>query len=579
VAATLAAGLTAFFVARAEMPTYDAEVQVLVGPINGDFDTLEASRQLAVTYADLVTSRDLRAATALQLGLGKLPASDVSATANDLTRLLTIHARNESPVVAAAIANTLAQKLSRLSAANSKTQGNVQVVDRARPPTSPVAPRVGLLTALGAFAGLLLGLGLLVVRSFFDGVVRQQSELEHRPDLAFAGSIVDGAGRRGRGADQVAVLYRLAVRKVEAARGERPHIVVVSSGAGDPGTAVALGLAHAWQRTAGHVLLLDADDLDASLTQACGLDGRAGLAEVAWGTDAALEAAVVTQDGIEMLPRGAEPVQLTEKHTRALLDALGTRANVVIVKVGSPAEGEGPIAWLGAGDASIVVATRDRTKLSAVTEVAELMHLAGAQTVGAVLYVEGSARWRLASKTVSRASRAATAAVSAIPTRKPPSDGRGREAVARAWRAATAAVSAIPAHRPASDGRGRNDRDAPRKSVAQTRASEQITADRRRLQQLIDAGLVDVGSRIRGRSPHGDSWAIVHDGGKLELSGSVWAGPTEAATKVTGRRTDGLAFWQARRNDGFVSLARLVKLANALDDEPPTRRPRPTPAA
>lgn len=547
VAATLVAGVATFLVARAQTSIYEAEAQLLVGPISGDFDTLEASRQLAVTYADLVTSRGMRAATARQLDIGELRASDVDATANDLTRLLTIRARDESPTDAASIANTLAQRLAELSAGKDRPQGNVQVVDPARPPTDPVAPRVGLLTALGAFAGLLIGLGLLGVRSLFDRTVRQQSQLENRPDLAFAETLPSVEGH-SRDASQAAAHYRLAIRKIEAARGARPDLVIVSCASGGPGGAVALGLARAWQRGDERVLVVDADELDSSLTDACRLEDHRGLAEVVQGADPRLTLAVAARGGIDVLPRGGEPLHFTEERVRALLGIVGGVAKLVIVKVGSPAESDGAAAWFSAADASVIVATRDRTQLSAIADAAQLMHLAGAQTVGAVLYVERTNWMRVASK---RVSSPVNAALSRIQNLRIPS-----------WRATA------------------NNGAAQEQSLDQPAAEsisprEPVPADRQRLQELIDAGLVGVGSRLRGSSPHGNSWALVRDGGRLELGGEVWASPTEAATKVAGRDTEGLSFWQTRRHNGFITLA---KLARTLDNEPgrTPRRQAPT---
>jgi capsular polysaccharide biosynthesis protein/MinD-like ATPase involved in chromosome partitioning or flagellar assembly len=551
-AAALVAGLGAFLVARAETPTYEAETQLLVGPISGDFNTLEASRQLAVTYADVVTSRGMRAATARELDLGALPESDVDATANDLTRLLTIRARSESPRDAASIANTLGQRLAELSAVRGKPQGNVQVVDPAQPPAHPIAPRTALMTALGAFAGLLIGLGLLALRSRFDGVVRQQSQLEDRPDLAFAETIPSVKGP-GRAAGQAGAHYRLAIGKIEAAQGSRPHLVVVSGTAGEPGAAVALGLARTWRRAAGRVLLIDADELDASLTRACNLEDRPGLAEAVQGQEVKITAAAAAvPGGIDVLPRGGEPLQLTETRIRALLDSLVGVANLVIVKISSPAESAGSVTWFAAADASVIVATRDRTQLSAIADAVQLMHLAGAQTVGAVLYVERADGLRPATETVSRTAIAALRSIQNI------------------------RLVQLPFRRS-----GANDGTVPKRPVVQRPTGsagpgERVTADRRRLQQLIDAGLVRVGSRLRGSSPHGNSWALVRNGGELEFGGDVWASPTEAATRVTGRDTEGLSFWQTRRNNGFISLA---KLARMLDNKPSPRRRGQSPDA
>ena len=564
VAAAIAAGVGTFVVVREQTPTYEAETQLLVGPFSGDFDTLEASRQLAVTYADLVTSSRLRAATAHELGIGKLPASDVSAAANDITRLLTIRARNESPSVAASIANTLARSLARLSAVRGKPQGEVQVVDPARPPTHSVAPRTGLLTAVSAFAGLLIGLGLLGVRSLLDGVVREQSQLEDRPDLAFAETIPNVQGPR-RAPDQAIAHYRLAIGKIEATRGGRPGLVAVSSTPGGRGALVALGLARSWARAGGRILLIDADELDGGLTRLCRLEGRPGLAEVLRGSDPKLSSAVAVSGGIDVLPRGGEPTQLTEESVRVLLEAVDGFAKPVIVKVGWAAESPGSLAWFAAADASVIVATRDRTELSAITYTAQAMHLAGARTVGALLYVEPAVWLRFATRRVARTTSAALRLIRSLrlPTRpnRPPS----RRIVRGSWR-----PPKLPSLRRSPRGRTvPRAADAPA-PIAPGSAPERVTSDRRRLQELIDAGLIRVGSRLRGSSPHGNSWALVRNGGELEFGGNVCASPTEAATKVTGHDTEGLSFWQTRRNNGFISLA---KLARMLDSQPSSGAP------
>ena len=51
--ATWVAGLAGYIVATRIPPTYEARSTLLVGPIQGDLNTLRASGQLALTYAEL----------------------------------------------------------------------------------------------------------------------------------------------------------------------------------------------------------------------------------------------------------------------------------------------------------------------------------------------------------------------------------------------------------------------------------------------------------------------------------------------------------------------------------------------
>ena len=192
-------GLVAFIVAKQVAPTYEASISLLTGPINADFDTQRADGNLARTYAGLATSgpvlrRTARAADT-ELTVDELRSS-VRATSNDVTRIITIRVQNSDATRATRLANVLGAELvrfgrnrsderldafmetpavtqlpaanqDRLRAAAAKafaetSTGRLTTVDPAEVPTDPVAPRVGLLTLLGALGGLLVG-GLVVL--------------------------------------------------------------------------------------------------------------------------------------------------------------------------------------------------------------------------------------------------------------------------------------------------------------------------------------------------------------------------------------------------------------------------------
>jgi uncharacterized protein involved in exopolysaccharide biosynthesis len=190
-AALIAAGVAWAFAASADR-TYEAETKLLVGPVSGDYPTLQAAGALGRTYAELAHSRRIVADAARSVGQRLSPKEvegAVNATSNDVTRIVEVRARRGDPVVAARLANALAAQLLRLRRSVpedpvatvmgdprivalprlqreavqeavarvvvSTNPGSLEVVERAVPPRSPVSPKVMLLVLLGALAGAL----------------------------------------------------------------------------------------------------------------------------------------------------------------------------------------------------------------------------------------------------------------------------------------------------------------------------------------------------------------------------------------------------------------------------------------
>ena len=125
--ATWVAGLAGYLVATQIPPTYEARAQLLVGPYEGDLNTLRASGQLALTYAELVTVRPRLEEAITRLGLDATSAELDAATrviANDTNRTLSIRVQDADPARAAEVANTLAGLLTELvSTGDRSTRG------------------------------------------------------------------------------------------------------------------------------------------------------------------------------------------------------------------------------------------------------------------------------------------------------------------------------------------------------------------------------------------------------------------------------------------------------------------------
>jgi len=209
-AGALVGGVAAFVVASSATKTYQAEAKLLIGPVSGDYPTLQASGALGRTYAELAHSRRVVADAAHSEGI-KLSRKEledsVSATSNDVTRIVDLQARDQNPETAAKLAGAVAKQLIHLRAnapiedvdpvdaimrdpslatlhradltrvrkavlhaLGSPNAGDIEMIEAPLPPQSAVSPRVGLLVVLGALAGLLIAGVFVLMREGAGGV-------------------------------------------------------------------------------------------------------------------------------------------------------------------------------------------------------------------------------------------------------------------------------------------------------------------------------------------------------------------------------------------------------------------------
>lgn len=402
--ATWVAGLGGYLAASRITPTYEAQVRLLVGPVNTDANTLKAAGQLVQTYGELVASRPLLESTLAELGLD-LPAGQLRAavrtTANDVTRLLTIRVQDADPALAARLANTLADQLIGLtSRGTSRPEGEVQVVDFAQPPGSPVAPQVSLIALLAAAAGLIGALVLILLIEYFSDTVKGSAELAALGPAAVLGTV----GRSPRSLrestqplvvealpeSRTATAYRLLSTKIEFADRERPlrSLLVVGAQGGEGAGEFAANLAAVVARTGRRVTLVDADPEEAEVTALLRLAGRSGVNELLEGTVADLEEIRVTRGpDIDVLPagRGAGARLIDPERATALLTRILARSDLVIVAAAPVHRSANTLVWARAAEGTVVIVGKDQTKRQNLAYATESLLMLGARLLGAVL--------------------------------------------------------------------------------------------------------------------------------------------------------------------------------------------------
>lgn len=290
-------------VAALQSTRYESAARVLVGPIGGDRETLDAAGLLSTTYADLVTSRASVVRVSQQLNV-PIDPDDVTAVPDARSRVISLIVVDDNPDDAVAIANALAADLIALVA-------DARIDDPAVTPVAGTeAGQVTLLDDASAAepvrnptALIVVGMGLLgVVGGVFAD--RLLPTFRQRVDPGFVESLglpvveVQQAGDTGRLTDDEWDLVAAQLVHECGATGPFRSLAYLPVDDGDETASLFLHLAAAEARAGGPVTVVDADidhpllserfgDLvpESRLQSADGLQGRIVVPHRADGGD------------------------------------------------------------------------------------------------------------------------------------------------------------------------------------------------------------------------------------------------------------------------------------------------------
>jgi capsular polysaccharide biosynthesis protein len=383
-AAVVGVALAALATSRVE-PVYESEARLVVGPPDRKVSELRASGQQAQTYAELATSRPVLEAARRRIKLDTPVSdlrSDVVATANDVTRILSITARASTARDAARLASAVPEALARQVFGGPAPPNTLRLVESPDTPDEPIGASAGPMVAVAGIAGALAAFTLLLVADAVRGRVRGPLELADATDAPFLGAMDGPEGDR-----LVAVRLRLA-----RGRGEKPLRSVVVAGLDDHATGEAAArLADALALDGARTLLLDGQAGAGELTEHLRLGGRPGVADLLGPLPARLdEVAVQWASGLRVVPSGTPSHEPGEDALRELLRRLRDEVDVVVVSVGSREPSPAGLRWARAVSGVLLVARQDRALRDAATLAADAFRQVGATVVGAALAEPGA---------------------------------------------------------------------------------------------------------------------------------------------------------------------------------------------
>lgn len=281
-------------------PTYAAQTKLFVA-IQGTGSVTELqqgntfSQARVLSYVETVGTPAVLQPAIDTLGLDMSPAvlsKNVEATSDLDTVIITITAKDESPVQAAAIAQAVGNSLvAAVRELESPSKGGVSpvklsVVTPATAPTEPSAPNTRMYLGLGIVIGLATGVFMAVLRTLLDTKVRGEEDFRRATDTPILGGITfDSDATKKPLLTQAppqsprAESFRQIRTNLQFAHvsHEAKAILVTSSLPGEGKTTTATNLAIAIADAGQSVVLVDADLRRPRVDAYLGLERNAGL--------------------------------------------------------------------------------------------------------------------------------------------------------------------------------------------------------------------------------------------------------------------------------------------------------------
>jgi Mrp family chromosome partitioning ATPase len=434
------AAATAYAVASWSAPTYRGEVKLLVGPISAGATDLDAAGELGRTYSELAPSRPILRDAIKAADVDTTPdelRKRLSATANQVSRIVTITVDSGSPDEAAALANAIGERLEELSKEGPAQEsevigkfldqgalsglpesdrdeiesaarrsfgeslaGQVQVVDPAEKPEAPVGPMVPLLTLLAGLGGVLAAGVFALVRG--ASAIDDDAELADFGGARFLGSIEASRSRNVERALPVwrdperpaADAYRLLAAKIGFLGAQPPlrSLTVLDTGDGRTGGVVAANLARVLAETGWSVLLADANTSAPGVTSLLELDDRPGYADLLARDLSALNGEVdelLTSPAtdLDVLPvgTGGPPAQFGAESAEYMLARLRATCDIVVVSAPPVNRSPAALVWAGVTDGTLLAVEEGRTSREELDDAISSLTLVEAKLVGTLL--------------------------------------------------------------------------------------------------------------------------------------------------------------------------------------------------
>lgn len=300
----------------------------------------------------------------------------------------------------------LQQRLKEAEIREAVEDPSVRVVESAILPEEPVSPRPARNLMFAGFLGLVLGVGLALVREYTDRRIHDEEDVDRALGLPVLTRVPpvprardkyprrDGLVAAGDGRSLPAESYRTLRTNVRYTRGGKGtrELVVTSPGARDGKSMTASNLAVAFAQQGRKTLLVDADMRRSVQHEAFEVERSPGLSDVLVEGDSAgaLGRAVraTATEGLDLLPAGDPPPNpaelLDSEAMERLLERARERYDVVVIDT-PPALAVTDASVLGTRVEGVLLVVRaDQTDRQAAADAREQLERVGCDVLGVV---------------------------------------------------------------------------------------------------------------------------------------------------------------------------------------------------
>jgi len=406
----LAAGVS-YGVSSLLPPVYRASTSFLVrttGAGGDDYGTVIVNQYLAATYNELLTKRPIVEAAGLNLGLAPSTISKlmtkIEAWVVPNTSVIQLTVEDNDPRLAMEMANEMVSVFVQAQRELGSGRGrDIFVVEPARRPAEPVAPRKLLNTLVAAIGGCALAAGIAFLIEYLDDTLGTAEDIHQYLSLPTLAALphpnhrqkpdktpIMVAGPTSSGAEAYHTL-RTRIQFSHASERSTPSTMLITSPLSRKEKAnVAVNLGVAMAQAGLKVLLVDADLRQPQLHHVFGLTNEAGLTTLLAENGNCQKCFARTEiPNLCLLPSGPPPLEpsalLSSQRMTQLIEELKAHADVVLLDAPPVLTVADAMVLASQVDGTILAVESRSTRREVATQAMERLRSVKAKMLGVVL--------------------------------------------------------------------------------------------------------------------------------------------------------------------------------------------------